>query len=538
MFSSEDNASPFVSGDVSSDSPNEGILRNPQLMKYAYSSARRSANKDSGSSDSSSDDMFAIVSFNGYEANGVTTRILDDYGLTQRILDDYGVTRRVLEDYGITQRVLDDYGVTQRVLDDYGLTKRVLDDYGITQRILDDFGLTNEAFEELLATYPPAITLRSRMNGGISVRIKHQYLEAILGEMADNCYIKFLEPDAAMDFIGPGNSRNRQEKKLKQLDPWGVKKVSGGSFDADVTENTHVFVLDSGISGSDINVVSNKDFTSLFVNRDQDQHEENDWSNPGFFDPGTTGNPADENGHGTHVAGTLAAIDNDFGILGAVAGLKLHNIKVLTAEGQTDVTTLVAALNYVVYQKEHVFGPDAKVLVNLSIGMDTGSTDFNVFDDVVQQVVDAGIVVVVSAGNASKDVSTVSPAHVPGVITVGSYGKSKKFSDFSNTGSGIDILAPGENIQSLSNYEAEVQNNIYVERSGTSMAAPHVTAAAALYWSMNPSASASDVEAGLLEAAEKVVKKSASGTTGLGVSMDFGKSAQSGKSKKDKKSKK
>jgi len=481
--------------------------------------------------------MFAIIAFNGYEANGVTTRILDDYGLTQRILDDYGVTRRVLEDYGVTQRVLDDYGVTQRVLDDYGLTKRVLDDYGITQRLIDEYGITSEQLAEQLLNFDSSIKLRSTMNGGISVRIKLKDLDTILGEMAKNCYIKFLEPDPSMVFIEPFNSESRQDKKLRQLDPWGVKKISGGSFETDNLENAHVFVLDSGISGSDLNVVSNKDFTSLFVNREQDQHEENDWSNPGYFDPGTSGNPSDENGHGTHVAGTLAAIDNDYGILGTVSGLKLHNIKVLTAEGQTDVTTLAAALNYVVYQKEHVLGPDAKVLVNLSIGMDTGSTDFNVLDDVVQQVVDAGIVVVVSAGNGSKDVSTISPAHVPGVITVGSYGQSKKFSAFSNTGAGIDILAPGENIESLSNYEVDVQNNVYVERSGTSMAAPHVTAAAALYWSMNPSASASNVESGLIAESDKIVKSPPSGTTGQGVSLDFAKSVQDGKSKKSKKSK-
>lgn len=261
----------------------------------------------------------------------------------------------------------------------------------------------------------------------------------------------------------------------------------------------------------------------LFVNRDQADHEEDDWVNPGVFDPGTDGNPNDELGHGSHVAGTLAALNNREGVVGAAAGATIHSLKVLTAEGQTDVTTLVAAINYVIDQKQNHHASSDKVLINLSLGMDIGTSTFNVLDETVEKAISAGIVVVVSAGNDGKDASTFSPAHVPGAITVGSYDRRGDFAWFSNHGESVDILAPGEDIVSLPGSQADYDAGVLYLRSGTSMSAPHVTAAAAAMWVLNPSFSPEEVEKALVQESEDRIDHAPRRTTGLAVSMDFAK---------------
>ncbi|MFK7847115.1 MAG: S8 family serine peptidase, partial [Rhodothermales bacterium] len=94
-----------------------------------------------------------------------------------------------------------------------------------------------------------------------------------------------------------------------------------------------------------------------------------------------------------------------------------------------------------------------------------------------------------------------SPAHVDGVITVGAYNESDTFASFSNYGPAVDILAPGENILSLSHLSDEVHKKEYILNSGTSFAAPHVAAAAALYMGYNPDATPAEVKNALLESA-------------------------------------
>ncbi|MCH7891367.1 MAG: S8 family serine peptidase, partial [Gemmatimonadetes bacterium] len=119
---------------------------------------------------------------------------------------------------------------------------------------------------------------------------------------------------------------------------------------------------------------------------------------------------------------------------------------------------------------------------------------------------------VIAAGNESRNVSNVTPAKVAGAITVGSYDINGDFSSFSNWGPKVDILAPGEDIVSLS------PNGGPVAMTGTSKAASPVTGAAALYLSQNPTASPSQVEAALVALAQSFVTgTSASSTTNKSV---------------------
>jgi len=145
--------------------------------------------------------------------------------------------------------------------------------------------------------------------------------------------------------------------------------------------------------------------------------------------------------------------------------------------------------------------------------MNIESTAYNVLDEAVKQATDNGLVVVVSAGNDGIDAATYSPAHVSEAITVGSYDIKSKFSGFSNYGSVVDILAPGDFTVSLSNDPNDVAGGWAIIESGTSMAAAHVTGAAALLLSENANASPEDVQQGLQSTAIANISDVPAGTT-------------------------
>lgn len=512
------------------------ILRNPQLLENAFSASSKhddiawgkgkgKGQGDVGGTTYVQPDLLAIVDFDTYEADGVTRRILDEAAVTRRVLDEYGITRRVLDEYGITRRVLEEYGITRRVLEEYGITRRVLDDYGITRRVLDEYGITEAEFDASFDEYLGDMTLRLRNDGSISVRIKGEKVTSILLEMGDDSDIEFVEPDPAAQMTSLGTSTHRNNDD--QFISYGIDRIAARSASGNLG-NTHVYVLDSGVNNyDDLRVATRKDFTMLFTNRDQLTWDDADYVEQDYFDPGTTGNPDDENGHGTHVAGTIGAIDNKTGTMGAAPDVTIHSLKVLTAEGQSDVTTIIAAINYVKRQKEIIhdyYGHN--VLINLSLGMDIGTTQYNVLDDAVKAAADAGIVVVVSAGNDAEDASTYSPAHVAEAITVGAYDHQDRFSyKFSNFGPAVDLLAPGHEIVSLPHSRSDSKKNWRIIMTGTSMAAPHVTAAAAMYMAINPGSTPAQVQAALKANAQSGITGTPGGTTDKTVHMEFMRAA-------------
>ena len=472
-------------------------LRHPDKLADAEKVVPGAAGK------SSSLETSLFLAFNVYEANGITRRILNEYDVTRRILQEYGITRRVLSGYGITRRVLNEYGITRRVLNQYDVTRRILNQYGITRRImkqygdeinaqlLADFGVTDamlaeagltqedlndfnrlsallnehglsiEDFLNALESYPQTIRLKVKIDGahlGISIAIGSEHVDAFLEEIADDEDILFAEPDFVFDVTELGV--NSGEWYDKQLVPWGVTNVEVtlpsffGMFSASYNKDqpVHVYVLDSGAMTDswldDINYVEKKDFTMLFDADAGELWEENNAPDVSGFDPGDAGNPYDESGHGTHIAGTIGAENNLHGTVGIAPGVRIHSLKVLTAAGQTDVATLLAAVDYVTRAK--LANPDRPIVVNLSLGVDIGTTGYNVLDEAIEASIATGVVYVVAAGNAGQDAATVSPAHVEGVITVGAHTLNNSFAGFSNYGSVVDILAPGDNIASLS----------------------------------------------------------------------------------------
>jgi subtilisin family serine protease len=170
----------------------------------------------------------------------------------------------------------------------------------------------------------------------------------------------------------------------------------------------------------------------------------------------------DNNGHGTHVAGIIGALNNSFGVVGVAAGAKIIALKALNNDGEGSTSQLIKALNYV--------GQNAKSgeVVNMSLGTDTISP---ALDNAVLTLAERGILFSIAAGNESQKASLSSPGRVnhPNVFTVSAIDSLGNFAGFSNFGSDVvDFAAPGVRIVSTYN------NGRYARLSGTSMAAPHV----------------------------------------------------------------
>ncbi|GAA2722302.1 MULTISPECIES: S8 family peptidase [Streptomyces] len=172
----------------------------------------------------------------------------------------------------------------------------------------------------------------------------------------------------------------------------------------------------------------------------------------------------DGNGHGTHVAGTIAGTAH-----GVAKKAKIVAVRVLDAQGSGTTEQVVAGIDWVT--KNHK-GPS---VANMSLG---GGAD-EALDAAVQKAIASGVTFAVAAGNESTDAGKGSPARVKEAITVASSTKDDQQSDFSNFGSVVDLYAPGTDITSDWNDSDSGTKTI----SGTSMATPHVTGAAAVYLS-------------------------------------------------------
>lgn len=170
----------------------------------------------------------------------------------------------------------------------------------------------------------------------------------------------------------------------------------------------------------------------------------------------------DNNGHGTHVAGIIGALNNSIGVVGVAFGTKIIALKALNNDGEGSTSQLIRALNYV--------GQNATAgeVVNMSLGTDTISP---ALDNAVLTLADKGILFAIAAGNNSQKANLSSPGRVnhPNVFTVSAIDSLGKFASFSDFGNDVvDYAAPGVSI--ISTYS----NGRYAQLSGTSMAAPHV----------------------------------------------------------------
>ncbi|WP_443028989.1 S8 family peptidase [Sporosarcina sp. G11-34] len=186
---------------------------------------------------------------------------------------------------------------------------------------------------------------------------------------------------------------------------------------------------------------------------------DDDGSNPDIF--------LDYNGHGTHVAGTIAAQKDDKGVVGVAPEASLLIVKVLNKKGSGQYEWIINGIDYAIEQKVDI--------ISMSLG---GPTDLPELHEAIKRAVSNNILVVCAAGNEGDGNDLTDEYAFPGryneVISVGAINLERSPSDFTNSHDEIDLVAPGEKI--LSTY----LNGKFATLSGTSMAAPHVSGALAL----------------------------------------------------------
>jgi subtilisin family serine protease len=223
----------------------------------------------------------------------------------------------------------------------------------------------------------------------------------------------------------------------------------------------------------------------------------------------STGRSADDgNGHGSHVAGTIGALDNGIGVVGVAPGARVWPVRVLNAQGSGTLSSVVCGIDYVTAHAAEI------EVANMSLG-GSGTDDGNCGDTngdaehkAICRSVAAGVTYAVAAGNETDNAANHVPAAYDEVITVSALADfngqpgggaaatcradvDDTFADFSNYGADVDIIAPGVCIQST--WKGGGYNTI----SGTSMASPHVAGGAALYKATHPTASPAAVKSAL-----------------------------------------
>ena len=259
-----------------------------------------------------------------------------------------------------------------------------------------------------------------------------------------------------------------------------------------------VAVIDSGIvkhPDLDANVLPGYDFiTEPSIardgnGRDSDPTDAGNWEEAGVCDSGSEA--SESNWHGTHVAGSIAAImNNKRGIVGVAPSTKILPVRALGMCGGYDsdiADAMVWAAGGTVEGVPANSNP-AKI-INLSLGGE--GTCPATYSKAIAEVNKRGAILVVAAGNEGQDTSKVAPANCGGSIVVGATDQNGKRSDFSNYGKLVDVSAPGSNIMSTVDLGTTVSTGAgYTEYDGTSMAAPQVAGVIALMKSVDPSLNA------------------------------------------------
>ena len=254
--------------------------------------------------------------------------------------------------------------------------------------------------------------------------------------------VEYVEQDQVMR-ISDGfedkdkGSTNTVSRTEAQSIPWGISRVGYGNY---AGGTRWAWVIDSGIDGNHSDLTVDTQFSRSFVN-------------------GYSGTQ-DGNGHGTHVAGTIAAKNNNIGVVGVAAGATVVSCRVFAGSSGSN-SAVISAVDYV---RANAYAND---VTNMSLGGGRSTT----LDRAVTRAANAGVHFALAAGNEAQNANNVSPGRVNGsrILTVSAMDINSRYASFSNFANPpIDVCAPGVNIEST------WTGGGYRTISGTSMATPHV----------------------------------------------------------------
>lgn len=307
---------------------------------------------------------------------------------------------------------------------------------------------------------------------GFSIRLS----ENDAASLALDSRVKLVEPDIQLSINAPGGVPGKpgggggggggDGDPPPQVIPSNISRIEADQ-NSNTGVGTEVAVIDTGIT------LNHPDLKAHIL------------GDINFVNSKKNGN--DDNFHGTHVAGIIGAIDNTEGVVGVAPDTGLWAVKVLDSQGSGWVTDIVAGIDWVTANAGHID------VANMSF---SGFGYSGTLHAAIQGMVAAGVTAVAAASNNYSNAANYSPGSFPEVICVsGMRDTNDKFYHWSNYGSVIDLIAPGVSVYSTLPGKKGIP--LYGSLSGTSMSAPHVAGAAALYIASNPSATPAQVMAGL-----------------------------------------
>lgn len=348
-------------------------------------------------------------------------------------------------------------------------------------KLKDDVEASSQSVDSLAGDYEANVDETFDVFNGFSAEMSDEDARRLAADSA----VDYVEQDVEV-------SINAVQENPKS---WGLDRVDQEAAEGDKAynypdsagEGVTAYVIDTGVD------IEHPDLEGR-AEHGTNTHDGND-------------DASDGNGHGTHVAGTVAGTE-----YGLAKAAKVVGVKTLGDDGTGSLANVVAGVEWVA---ENAEGPS---VANLSLG---GGAD-QAMDDAITALVESGVTAVVAAGNANEDACDSSPARAEAAITVGATDvEDVRPTDWpngqgSNYGKCLDIFAPGDEIVS------SVPGGGEDTFSGTSMASPHVAGAAALFLADNADAKPADVEAALIDnALTDVVQEPGEGSPNLLLNTGF-----------------
>jgi serine protease len=396
------------------------------------------------------------------------------------------------------------------------------------------------ALRQLGGRFGVSLTEARQLAVGATVVRASARTSGLLQALAARGDIEYAEPDTPMYALSTPDDQRYPEQ-------WHYHEATAGingpaAWDVAAGSGVVVAVLDTGQTTHpdlDANTVAGYDFISSATNardgngRDANPQDEGDWNaTDGECGPGSKA--ANSSWHGTHVAGTIAAVsDNGVGVAGVAPAAKVQAVRVL---GKCGGTTSDIADAIVWASGGSVSGVPANAtpakVINMSLGGSGGCS--RTYQNAVNSAVNRGTTVVVAAGNSNANVTGSTPANCNNVVAVAALDRAGNRAFYSNYGRKVDVAAPGGEVRretdppgsrttpengilSTMNAGATTPGNpTYETYMGTSMAAPHVAGIAALLLGKTSTLTPSQVEAALKDNA-RAIAGTCSGGCGAGL---------------------
>ncbi len=293
----------------------------------------------------------------------------------------------------------------------------------VVSTVLRTHGITTENLKQV---YSASLT-------GFAAKLSDAQVEALKADSR----VALIEPDMLVELEQTKQQPMSTAEVQAQSTPWGISRVGG--YVNSANSYYWAWVIDTGIDLDHPDLTVNTSYSRSFVG----------------------GTADDQNGHGTHVAGTIAAKNNSIGVVGVAAGATVVSVRVLNSSGSGSMSGILSGVDWV---SRNGYAGD---VANMSLGGGAYAT----LDNAVVNASNQGIWFAVAAGNESQNANNVSPARANGarIRTVSAHDSNDRFASFSNFANPpIDFCAPGVSINST------WLNGGYNTISGTSMATPHV----------------------------------------------------------------